>query len=67
MHILNPMNTKPKRTNRVPNVTFYLGKDQRQERIEALDNLARELGFADRSKLLQAIADRRVSLNKQPA
>jgi hypothetical protein len=60
------MDKKPKRTNRVPNVTFYLGKDERSERVKRLDELAAELGYADRSKLLQAIADRRVKVTRQP-
>ena len=48
-------------------VSFYLGKDERQRRIDALDRAAKALDFKDRSSLLQAIADGKVKLERSTA
>lgn len=57
---------KKKRKQPSP-VSFYLGKEETPRRKISLDNLAHELGFEDRSKLLQAIADRAVEVRQKQA
>lgn len=59
------MNKKPKRTTRVQNATFYLGRDERQARLQNLDAIAAELGYENRSELIRMIADRKLELRKQ--
>lgn len=55
---------KKKRKQPSP-VSFYLGKEETPRRKLSLDKLAHELGFEDRSKLLQAIADRDIELRRK--
>lgn len=55
---------KKKRKQPSP-VSFYLGKEETPRRKLSLDAIAKELGFEDRSKLLQAIADHAVELRRK--